>query len=268
MVGEYKHDSLRGIIPRTFEYLFNQIKLIENNEASITFIINIAFIQIYLESIQDLFEPKNLVKIRENKDTGVYLENCQWIRVKNIDECREAFKIGEKNRVTEFTNMNAQSSRSHAILIISIEKYFIEGKNKQHLMTRSLLHLVDLAGSERVNKSGIKEIRLKEAKKINYSLLVLGNCINSLISNSFVPYRDSKLTRILQESLGGNSKTSLIVTISPSNYNADESLSSLNFGNRAMKVKNIPKINQAEDYELICIKLQEEYDKLMEKSLS
>ena len=265
MVGEYKHDSLRGIIPRTFEYLFNQIKLIENNEASITFIINIAFIQIYLESIQDLFEPKNLVKIRENKDTGVYLENCQWIRVKNIDECREAFKIGEKNRVTEFTNMNAQSSRSHAILIISIEKYFIEGKNKQHLMTRSLLHLVDLAGSERVNKSGIKEIRLKEAKKINYSLLVLGNCINSLISNSFVPYRDSKLTRILQESLGGNSKTSLIVTISPSNYNADESLSSLNFGNRAMKVKNIPKINQAEDYELICIKLQEEYDKLMEK---
>ena len=265
MVGEYKDDIFKGIIPRTFDYLFNQIEIIQNNESSINFVINISFIQIYLETIQDLFEPKNIVKIRENRERGIYLENCQWIKVKNIDECREAFKIGEKNRVTEFTNMNAQSSRSHAILIVCIEKYFIEGKNKPHLITRSLLHLVDLAGSERVNKSKIKEIRLQEAKKINYSLLVLGNCIKSLISKEFVPYRDSKLTRILQDSLGGNSKTSLIVTISPSNYNADESLSSLNFGSRAMKVKNIPKINQAEDYQLICIKLQEEYDKLMEK---
>jgi hypothetical protein len=110
-------------------------------------------------------------------------------------------------------------------------------------------------------------MRLEEAKKINYSLLVLGNCIQSLTDNknSHVSYRDSKLTRLLQESLGGNAKTSLIVTISPSNYNADETYSSLNFTVRAMKVKNKPMINKSEDYQFQLIKLQEEYDKLQEK---
>ena len=265
MVGEYDIDNTKGIIPRTFEYLFKKIQKIKEEDNSTNFIINIAFIQIYLETIQDLLEPKNIVKIREDPERGVYLENCYWLKVKNIYECKEAYKIGEKNRVTEFTNMNAHSSRSHAILIVNIEQNFIERKNNQHLITRGFLYLVDLAGSERVNKSRIKDIRLEEAKKINYSLSVLGTCIQRLISGNYVPYRDSKLTRILQESLGGNAKTSLIVTISPSNYNADESFSSLNFGMRAMKVKNIPKINKIEDYKSICVKLQEEYDKLMEK---
>ena len=126
-------------------------------------------------------------------------------------------------------------------------------------MTESYLYLVDLAGSERVNKTNAKDDRLKEAKKINYSLLVLGNCIQSLIEprNNHISYRDSKITRILKESF----KTSLIVTVSPSGYNTEETYSSLNFGARAMKVKNKPIINQTQDYQSQLIKLQEEYDK-------
>ena len=160
--------------------------------------------------------------------------------------------------------MNA--SRSYALLIVKIRKKFNDKDSNSHVMTESYLYLVDLAGSERVNKTNAKDDRLKEAKKINYSLLVLGNCIQSLIDprNNHISYRDSKLTRILQESLGGNAKTSLIVTVSPSGYNTEETYSSLNFGARAMKVKNKPIINQTQDYQSQLIKLQEEYDKLME----
>ena len=169
--------------------------------------------------------------------------------------------------------MNAHSSRSHALLIAKIEKT-LSKKNinydnidsKKYIMTKSFLYLVDLAGSERVNKTNARNERLEEAKKINSSLLILGNCIQSLIDpkNIHVSYRDSKLTRILQESIGGNAKVSLIVTVSPSNYNTEETFSSLNFGARAMKVKNKPIINQIEDYQAQLIKLQEEYDKLMD----
>ena len=142
-----------------------------------------------------------------------------------------------------------------------------ESKEKikaERVMTISNLYLVDLAGSERVKKTKAVDIRLEEAKKINYSLLVLGKCINALAEGkqTYISYRENKLTRLLQESLGGNAKTSLIVTISPSNYNADESISSLNFASRAMKVKNKPIINKSVDYQALCIKLQEDLDKL------
>ena len=267
MVGEFMDDKLKGIIPRSFDYIFNKIEENQKKDHSERYKISNAFIQIYLETIQDLFELKNHVRIREDPDKGVFLENYMWIIIKNTKECVEAFKKGEKNRNTECTRMNIYSSRSHTLLIAKIEKSFEDKTNKEHLMTSSYLYLVDLAGSERVNKSNAKLMRLEEAKKINYSLLVLGNCIQSLTDNknSHVSYRDSKLTRLLQESLGGNAKTSLIVTTSPSNYNADETYSSLNFTVRAMKVKNKPMINKSEDYQFQLIKLQEEYDKLQEK---
>ena len=266
MVGEFDNPQIRGIVPRSFDYIFNRIKKLQKEDPTSKFNINISFIQIYLETIQDLFEPNNAVKIREDPDKGVFLENCLWIKVRNPQECEEAFKKGEKNRVTECTKMNANSSRSHALLIIKIEKNFTDEESNEHLMTQGHLYLVDLAGSERVTKTNAREMRLEEAKKINYSLLILGNCIQSLISPNakYVSYRDSKLTRILQESLGGNAKTSLIVTISPSGYNSEETLSSLNFGLRAMKVQNKPVINKAQDYQAMCFKLQEDYDKLME----
>ena len=268
MVGEFDNPQIRGITPRSFDYIFNRIKSLQKEDPTSKYNINISFIQIYLEMIQDLFEPNNQVKIREDPDKGVFLENCLWIKVNNTQEFEEAFKKGEKNRITECTKMNAQSSRSHALLIVRIEKNFTDKESNEHIMTQGHLYLVDLAGSERVTKTNAREMRLEEAKKINYSLLILGNCIQSLISpnSKYVSYRDSKLTRILQESLGGNAKTSLIVTISPSGYNREETLSSLNFGLRAMKVQNKPMINRTQDYQALCFKLQEEYDKLMEEN--
>ncbi len=266
MVGDFENEEKKGIIPRAFDYIFDQIKKIKKNEDKTNFSIEISFIQIYLELIQDLFEPNNNVKIREDPEKGVYLEGVKWIKVESTKDCEEAFQSGEKNRKTAETKMNATSSRSHALLIAKIRKKFNDKDSNSHVMTESYLYLVDLAGSERVNKTNAKDDRLKEAKKINYSLLVLGNCIQSLIDprNNHISYRDSKLTRILQESLGGNAKTSLIVTVSPSGYNTEETYSSLNFGARAMKVKNKPIINQTQDYQSQLIKLQEEYDKLME----
>ena len=267
MVGEFDNPKIRGIIPRSLHYIFKKINSLQKEEKNSKYNINIALIQIYLEMIQDLFEPNNHVKIREDPDKGVFLENCLWINVKNSEEFEEAFKKGEKNRITECTKMNAQSSRSHVILIVKIQKNFIDEESNEYMMTQGHLYLVDLAGSERVTKTNARELRLEEAKKINYSLLVLGNCIQSLISpnSKYISYRDSKLTRILQESLGGNAKTSLIVTISPSGYNSEETLSSLNFGLRAMKVQNKPVINKTEDYQALFYKLQEDYDKLLEE---
>jgi len=159
--------------------------------------------------------------------------------------------------MTAQTIMNKTSSRSHAILILRIEnsiKVNIKTKvtnikeTTDRIITSSFLYLVDLAGSERVKKTGATEMRLEEAKKINVSLLALGNVISALsdTKSSHISYRDSKLTRLLQESLGGNAKTSLIVTISPSNYNCDETISSLNFGSRAMKVTNKPQVKSKE----------------------
>ena len=265
MVGDFEDEENKGIIPRTFDYIFQKVN--ENNKKlnNDKFEISISFIQIYLEMIQDLFEPSNEVKIRENPEKGVFLEGVKWIKVKSTNDCFENFKNGEKNRATAFTEMNAHSSRSHALLITKINKSYLDNNSTEHIMTESFLYLVDLAGSERVNKTNSKDDRLKEARKINFSLLVLGNCIQKLTDprSTYVSYRDSKLTRILQESLGGNAKTSLIVTISPSNYNCDETISSLNFGSRAMKVTNKPQVNKTEDYQAQCFKLQEDYDKLM-----
>ena len=264
MVGEFLDEEKKGIVPRAFDYIFEKIKFFQKKDEKTKFSVEISFIQIYLELIGDLFEPNNEVKIREDPEKGVYLEGVKWIKVESTKECAEAFINGEKNRKTAETKMNATSSRSHALLIAKIKKKFNDKESNSHVMTESYLYLVDLAGSERVTKTNAKEDRLKEAKKINYSLLVLGNCIQSLIDpkNSHISYRDSKLTRILQESLGGNAKTSLIVTISPSSYNTEETVSSLNFGARAMKVKNKPIINQTVDYQAQLIKLQEDYDKL------
>ena len=285
MVGDFDKKTNKGIIPRAFNYIYNEINKIskienennENNDNKNKYNIYLSFIQIYLETIQDLLDPTSKdIRIREDPDKGVYLENVQWIRVTSPEECADIFHMGERNRVTESTKMNAHSSRSHAILIIRIEKSIKVSetnkitnisKNIERIITKSHLYLVDLAGSERVKKTNAREMRLEEAKKINYSLLVLGNCISALIDpkKSHISYRDSKLTRLLQESLGGNAKTSLIVTVSPSSYNTEETISSLNFAMRAMKVQNKPIINKSIDYQALSIKLQDDLDKLNDK---
>jgi len=275
MTGDFEDENKRGIIPLSFEHIFQEIR----NDRDHKYTVNLSFIQIYLETLQDLLEPSNEnVRIREDPEVGVYLEGVEWIKVCNEIECRNVFATGEKNRITASTKMNSHSSRSHAILIVKIEKsktFSVEDIKKisgdtietiqtERIMTKSKLFLVDLAGSERVKKTKAESMRLEEAKKINYSLLVLGNCIQSLTDpkSHHVSYRDSKLTRLLQESLGGNAKTSLIVTISPSTLNVEETVSSLMFGQRAMKVQNKPIINKTIDFEALCIKLQEDLDKL------
>ena len=246
---------------------------IEIKQNSYRYNISLAFVQLYLESIQDLLDIESKdVRIREDPEKGVYLEGVQWYKCNTPEECEEVFHKGELNRNTESTRMNMHSSRSHAILILKIEKSMkitnpknIKNiKNTDRLLTCSYLHLVDLAGSERVRKTGATNMRLEEAKKINLSLLCLGNVISSLTNpnTSHISYRDSKLTRLLKESLGGNAKTSLIVTVSPSTYNQDETMSSLLFALRAMKVQNRPVINKTIDYQALCIKLQDDLDKL------
>ena len=258
---------MKGIIPRTFEYLFNKIKFIENEEQNIKVDINIAYIQIYLETIQDLFCPKTIIKIREDSKKGLFLDGCLWIPVKNEKECKEAFERGEKNRITEYNKINEYTLRSHTILLINIEKYY-----ENDIATKGILYLVNLAGSERVGKYYTNSNKIEQAKKINKSLSVLGNCIQNLVSGKkYIPYRESNLTRILQESLNGNSKTSLIITISPSNINSEETYSSLNFGTRALKVKINPQKNISNNdqnpIKILRQKYNELYNKYIELSL-
>ncbi len=258
---------MKGIIPRTFEYLFNKIKFIENEEQNIKVDINIAYIQIYLETIQDLFCPKTIIKIREDSKKGLFLDGCLWIPVKNEKECKEAFERGEKNRITEYNKINEYTLRSHTILLINIERYY-----ENEIATRGILYLVNLAGSERVGKYYTNSNKIEQAKKINNSLSVLGKCIQNLVSGEkYIPYRESNLTRILQESLNGNSKTSLIITISPSNINSEETYSSLNFGTRALKVKINPQknisYNDQNPIKILSQKYNELYNKYKELSL-
>ena len=132
MVGDFSDDKLKGIIPRSFDYIFTKIEENHKKDPSERYKISIAFIQIYLETIQDLFELKNHVRIREDPDKGVFLENCLWINIKNSEEFKEAFKKGEKNRKTAETKMNATSSRSHALLIVKIRKKFNDKDSNSH----------------------------------------------------------------------------------------------------------------------------------------
>ncbi len=152
---------------------------------------------------------------------------------------------GWRNRATGATLMNADSSRSHSIFTIAVEMLDVTSSGSQHI-TRGKLNLVDLAGSERQTKTGATGDRLKEATKINLSLSALGNVISALVDgkSKHIPYRDSKLTRLLQDSLGGNTKTLMIACVSPSGDNFDETLSTLRYANRAKNIKNKPRINQ------------------------
>ena len=269
MVGDFNNKSRRGIIPRAINYIFDEMNEITKQEGANAsgskFSLYLSFIQIYLESIQDLLDPESKeIKIREDPDKGVYLDGVQWVRCSSPDECEEIFHMGEKNRATESIKMNAHLSRSHAILILRIERSIkVTTKTKvknikqasDRIITCSHLYLVDLAGSERVKKTGATSMRLEETKKINASLLALGNVISALSDpkSKHISYRDSKLTRLLQESLGGNAKMSLIVTVSPSIYNTEETASSLFFALRALKVQNKPIINKTVDYQALCV---------------
>lgn len=229
----------RGIIPRTFEQIFQTIEQSNNKQ----YLVFSSYLEIYQEEIQDLLEAKSKGKceLREDKDVGVYVNNLNKYICKNVQEILKVMQEGNKNRTIGATDMNEHSSRSHAIFTVTVEI-----KSSTERIRVGKLNLVDLAGSERQSKSGATGQRLKEAGKINLSLSTLGNVIHALVeeNSSHIPYRDSKLTRLLQDSLGGNSKTLMIANIGPASYNWDETLTTLRYANRAKNIHNAPRVNE------------------------
>ena len=239
MQGEMDEERKQGIIPRMINHVFKHIYKNEGTD----FMIKVSMIEIYQEKIRDLFDVSRVnLNIREDSIKGIYVDGASERYVGCPNDVLTLLELGSANRAQAATNMNEHSSRSHSIFILTINQTNkIEGFSKI-----GKLYLVDLAGSEKISKTGATGHTLEEAKIINKSLTTLGRVINNLTDgkSTHIPYRESKLTRVLQESLGGNSKTCLIITCSPSIYNESESLSTLRFGERAKKIKNKPKINK------------------------
>ncbi|KAH6688061.1 kinesin heavy chain [Plectosphaerella plurivora] len=232
-------DDGRGVIPRIVEQIFASIM---SSPGSIEYTVRVSYMEIYMEKIRDLLAPQNdNLPVHEEKSRGVYVKGLLEIYVSSVQEVYEVMRRGGNARAVAATNMNQESSRSHSIFVITITQKNVETGSAKS----GQLFLVDLAGSEKVGKTGASGQTLEEAKKINKSLSALGMVINALTDgrSSHVPYRDSKLTRILQESLGGNSRTTLIINCSPSSYNDAETLSTLRFGTRAKAIKNKAKVN-------------------------
>lgn len=216
----------QGIIPRMVRTVFNRI---ETSGENMEFAVSVSMCEIYNERIKDLFNPKmDNLKIHEEKDKGVYIQGITESYCSCDSDVYSMMKAGNSNRAVASTLMNSESSRSHSLFILTIQMNNVEDGSQK----TGKLYLVDLAGSERVGKTGASGQTLEEAKGINKSLTTLGKVIVALTDKkaSHIPYRESKLTRILTESLGGNSKTCLIVTCSPHPFNDAETLSTLRFG--------------------------------------
>ncbi|XP_072831319.1 kinesin-like protein KIF17 isoform X5 [Vicugna pacos] len=233
----------RGIIPRAFEHIFESVQCAENTK----FLVRASYLEIYNEDVRDLLgaDTKQKLEMKEHPEKGVYVKGLSMHTVHSVAQCEHIMETGWKNRSVGYTLMNKDSSRSHSIFTISIEIYAVDERGKDHLRAGKL-NLVDLAGSERQSKTGATGERLKEATKINLSLSALGNVISALVDGrcKHIPYRDSKLTRLLQDSLGGNTKTLMVACLSPADNNYDETLSTLRYANRAKNIKNKPRINE------------------------
>ncbi|KAL7638809.1 UNVERIFIED_CONTAM: hypothetical protein RMT77_010343 [Armadillidium vulgare] len=257
MEGVRSVPELKGIIPNSFAHIFGHIAKAEDDKK---FLVRVSYLEIYNEEVRDLIRQDQSVRleVKERPDVGVYVKDLITHVVHNADEMDKIMNLGNKNRAIGSTNMNTHSSRSHAIFTITIECSEQGIDKKQHLRVGKL-HLVDLAGSERQSKTGATGIRLKEASKINLSLSTLGNVISALVDgrSTHIPYRNSKLTRLLQDSLGGNSKTLMCANVGPAEYNYDESISTLRYANRAKNICNKAKINE-DPKDALLRKLQEE----------
>ena len=236
-------DLYKGIIPRIVEDIFNYVEKADDN---VDFQFKLSVLEIYKEVMYDLLTQTGDLKIQENPETGVKIDGLSEVYLSSLNEFFDYVELSQINRKTAETKLNHNSSRSHCILILEISQSF----RREKLIKKGILNLVDLAGSEKISKTGAVGLTLEEAKKINLSLSTLGNVIHALTHKAeHVPYRDSKLTRLLKESLGGNYKTSLIVTCSPHSYNLDEVVSSLLFAKRVKTIKNVVKVNIKYSYE-------------------
>ena len=225
MQGNIDDPLSQGIIPRMVKYIFEKI---ESSPEEMEFTVKVSMVEIYMEKIKDLFSPSKCnLKVQDDKVKGIIIEGAKEHYVNSLEEVFELMKEGNENRAIGVTDMNAVSSRSHSIFIMTI----IMNDTKTYSCKIGKMFLVDLAGSEKVGKTNASGQTLDEAKNINKSLTMLGRVIHCLTEGAtHIPYRDSKLTRILQDSLGGNSKTCLVITASPSPYNAEETLSTCRFG--------------------------------------
>ncbi|NXW11002.1 KIF3C protein, partial [Fregetta grallaria] len=243
MQGAWAEPEKRGIIPISFEHIFTHISRSQNQQ----YLVRASYLEIYQEEIRDLLakDQSKKLELKENPETGVYIKDLSSFVTKNVKEIEHVMNLGSQTRSVGSTNMNEHSSRSHAIFLITIECSETGPDGEEHIRVGKL-NLVDLAGSERQSKMGAHGERPKEASKINLSLSALGNVISALVDgkSTHIPYRDSKLTRLLQDSLGGNAKTIMVATLGPASHSYDESLSTLRFANRAKNIKNKPRVNE------------------------
>ncbi|NWH66467.1 KIF4 protein, partial [Geococcyx californianus] len=238
-----EHDPSVGVIPRVITLLYKEKERRQDWE----FTLKVSYLEIYNEDILDLLCPsrdRSQISIREDPKGGIKIVGLTERRVTCAQDTVSCLEQGNNSRTVASTAMNSQSSRSHAIFTISVDQ---KKKNDKNGVFHSKLHLVDLAGSERQKKTKAEGDRLKEGININRGLLCLGNVISALGDENkkggFVPYRDSKLTRLLQDSLGGNSHTLMIACVSPADSNLEETLNTLRYADRARKIKNKPIIN-------------------------
>ncbi|KAF8406359.1 hypothetical protein HHK36_008446 [Tetracentron sinense] len=259
---EVKPSPNRGMTPRIFEFLFARIRAEEESrrDERLKYNCKCSFLEIYNEQITDLLDPSSTnLLLREDIKTGVYVENLTEFEVQTVNDILKLLTQGAANRKVAATNMNRESSRSHSVFTCVIESRWEKDSTANLRFAR--LNLVDLAGSERQKTSGAEGERLKEAANINKSLSTLGHVIMVLVDvahgkQKHVPYRDSRLTFLLQDSLGGNSKTMVIANVSPSICCAAETLSTLKFAQRAKLIQNNAVVNEDASGDVIALQHQ------------
>lgn len=257
MMGK-QEEGQEGIIPLLCEDLFEKIN--DNNNEEISYSVEVAYMEIYCERVRDLLNPKNKgnLRVREHPLLGPYVEDLSKLAVTSYTDIADLMDAGNKARTVAATNMNETSSRSHAVFTIVFTQRRHDTDTDLSTEKVSKISLVDLAGSERADSTGAKGTRLKEGANINKSLTTLGKVISALAEVSkkkkktdFIPYRDSVLTWLLRENLGGNSRTAMVAALSPADINYDETLSTLRYADRAKQIKCNAVINEDPNAKLV-----------------
>ncbi|XP_060708384.1 kinesin-like protein KIF1B isoform X3 [Hemiscyllium ocellatum] len=257
MMGKQDKDH-QGIIPQLCEELFEQIN--DNSNSDVSYSVEVSYMEIYCERVRDLLNPKTKgnLRVREHPLLGPYVEDLSKLAVTSYTDIADLMDAGNKARTVAATNMNETSSRSHAVFTIVFTQKKHDAETDLCTEKVSKISLVDLAGSERADSTGAKGTRLKEGANINKSLTTLGKVISALAEVSkkkkksdFIPYRDSVLTWLLRENLGGNSRTAMVAALSPADINYDETLSTLRYADRAKQIKCNAVINEDPNAKLI-----------------